>query len=139
MNPEKYSTDIITLSKIIDKIELIDIVTLSGGRTSLYCKNLGEKFWIRTVHDGFEDKPYKKGYWPGGLYLNEDLIEYNSKEEKSLIKILSKIKVPEEWYSIYHEELKTNDGQITEELIAFIIGFLKSEKYISLAQKTGRL
>jgi len=139
MDIDKYTIDLIEPSEVFGKTEIIDIVTLSGGRTSFYCENQGKKIWLRIVHNGFENKPYKEGYWPGGLYFNEELIEVHSEKEKKIIDILSKIQIPEEWYSEQVKELDTNHGRITQELVQFIIEFLNSEKYISLAKKTGRL
>ena len=139
MNIDKYKVNLVKLSEILGKTEIIDTVTLDGGRTSFYCENQGTRFWLRTVHNGLESTPYKEGYWPGGLYLNEELIEVHSEKEKQIINLLSKIKIPKKQYSIYYKELDTNDGKILEELVQFIIEFLNSEKYIALAKKTGRL
>ena len=137
MDLDKYNVDLIKPTEVLGKTDIIDIVTLSGGRTSFYCDNQGKKFWI--VHNGFEEKPYKEGYWLGGIYFNEELIEVHSEKEKQVIEILSKMKAPKEWYSKYDEELDTNHGKMTEELVEFIIDFLESEKYSAFAKKTGRL
>lgn len=64
-------TNSVKLSKISGESKITNFSLLDNGRTSFYCENQGEKFWIRAVINGFEDKPYKDGYWPGGLYFNE--------------------------------------------------------------------
>ncbi len=103
MSIDKYEIDLVNSSEIFDETEIIDSVVLGGGRTSFYCKNQGKRFWLRIVHNGFEDQPYKEGYWPGGLYLNEKLLGVHSKEEKQIIDLLLKIKIPECWYTIHYK------------------------------------
>ncbi len=137
MNRNKV--DSVKLSEIFGESKITNFSLLDNGRTSFYCENQNEKFWIRTVINGFEDKPYKDGYWPGGLYFNEELIEVHSKKEKQVIDILSKIKTPKEWHSKYSKLSKKSDGERIQELVQYVIDFLKSEKYIDFAKKTERL
>jgi hypothetical protein len=76
-------------SEISGESKIINISLLDNGRTSFYCENQNNKLWVRAVINGFEDKPYKEGYWPGGLYFNEELIKVHSEKEKQVLIILS--------------------------------------------------
>ena len=44
MDLDKYNVDLIKPTEVLGKTDIIDIVTLSGGRTSFYCDNQGKKF-----------------------------------------------------------------------------------------------
>lgn len=139
MNPREYKIDTIELSEISDEIELLDITLLDGGRTSFYCKNGNKRFWIRAVTNGFEDKPYQDGYWPGGLYLNKKLIDVNSDDEKRIIQIMRTMKISQKWYSNFFEGENISEGESIENLIKFVINFIKSSRYYELALKTNRI
>jgi len=140
MDPKDFKVDITNALMISGEGKVKDLFVLDGGRTSLYCEKSGKFFWIRLVTNGFLDKPYEDGYWPGGLYLNNDLIEINSKEEKSILKFLEGIKTPKSWYdnSFDLDGELTNHGILTEKHIQFLINFIRSPKYQELGVVTGR-
>jgi len=96
--------DNIKIDDIGETVEILNIVLLGGGRTSFYCQNDSNNFWIRIVTNGFEDLPYKQGYWPGGLYFNDRLIEFDSDEEKQLATILKKLTVSEGYLSFFSKK-----------------------------------
>lgn len=127
------------LDEISGDSEIIDITLLDGGRTSFYCKNREKKFWIRAVTNGIEAKPFKDGYWPGGLYFNKTLVKVNSDDEKRILQILGAIKVPIKLYSNFFQGENISEGESIENLIKFIVDFIESPGYILLALKTNRI
>ena len=100
---------------------------------------------IRYVSQGSEELPYEKGYWPGGLYFDDYLVEVNSKEEKLIINTLKRLTINKKQYEHLMPEFETeygvvkNHGEALENVIRSGLEFIGSPKYINLALKTGRL
>ena len=133
----EFKINDIEMREIEEKVEILDFTLLGGGRSS-YCKTGNKKFWIRIVTNGFEETPYKDGYWPGGLYLNDKLIEFSSEEERELGAVIERLSVSKEYLSFFQRDKHENVIKSTNELVGWIVDFLKSNKYILLAEKTGR-
>lgn len=140
MTPSKKCIKInaIGVKEIGEKVEILNITLLDCGRTSFYCKSENQKFWIRTVANGLEETPYKDGYWPGGLYLNDKLIAFNSDEERELISVIKRLSISKDYLCFFPEDKRQNVIKSTNELVSWIVDFLKSDNYIRLAEKTGR-
>lgn len=141
MNSELFKIDINNAIEVSGEIIIRNLFVLDGGRTSIYCENNGRFFWIRLVTNSVTDEPFEDGYWPGGLYMNDRLIDINSKEEESILGFLRKIKTPKNCYEssfIMDGEL-TNHGLLNEKHIQFLINFLESNEYQKLGVKTGRM
>ncbi|WP_196888705.1 hypothetical protein [Aureivirga sp. CE67] len=115
---------------------------LDGGRSSFYCEGEKINLWIRIVDNALESENYEKGYCPGGLYINDYLVEINSKLEKILIDILRKAKLPVDWYEkSLDEEIRgmNNMGELEEYSIKQKINFIESENYLRLGKLTKRI
>lgn len=140
MNPNDFKVDITDALMISGEGKVNDLFVLDGGRTSLYCENSRKFFWIRLVTNGSLDKPFEAGYWPGGLYINNDLIKINSEEERNILTFLKGIKPPKSWYdnSFNLDGESTNHGIATEKHIQFLINFIQSSKYQELGVITER-
>lgn len=141
----KFLNGLLFLSENSEEPELLGVGLLDGGRTTYYCELNGTQFVIRYVHYGSEELPYEKGYWPGGLYFDDYLVEVNSKEEKLIIKTLKRLTINKKHYEITMPEFEGEDGmiqnhgEVLEDVIRSGIDFIGSSKYINLALKTGRL
>jgi hypothetical protein len=124
------------MSKTIDLSithEIIDLTVLDGGRDSFQLKNKNGTFWIRFVRNGFNQKPYDDGYWLGGVYLNNELLNVHSTEEQNLVKCLSLAKITKNIYDSQEQLI------LTQSLIKDCIQFIDSKEYIEFAKESGRL
>jgi hypothetical protein len=141
----KFLNGLLFLSENTGVPEILGVGLLDGGRTTYYCELNGTQFMIRYVHYGSEELSYEKGYWPGGLYFDDYLVEVNSKEEKLINDTLKRLTINKKEYAHLIPEFQgkcgmiKNHGEALEDVIRSGIEFIGSPKYISLALKTGRL
>ncbi len=140
MDAIEYLTKVYPRTK--DKFTITNSTVLDGGRSSFFCEYKEIKFWIRIVDKAAESEKYHKGYCPGGLYLNDTLIEINSELQKILIDVLENINIIEDWYNEKLPEKflgMDNIGLIEKSRVNEKIGFIKSYDYIRLGKLTKRI
>lgn len=117
---------------------------LDGGRSSFYCESSDINLWIRIVDKAVESETYYKGLCPGGLYVNDTLVEINSELEKIVLSVLENAKLDK----VYNIQLSKEDQKIfgvssyaegERKRINEIINFVKSEEYLRLGKITRRI
>lgn len=122
-------------------INLKDLTVLDGGRTSYLCEQHEFQFTIRIVRDCNKYEKFEKGYCPGALYLNNNLVKIKSSIEERIIQILENLIIEQ---SEYDSKLDfdnygfNNMGELIKNTIKKHIKFIKSDRYLEIAKLTGR-